>query len=167
MDPFSLVVGVGSLIEMSLQLSKCLKNVHEAAASFEGEMESLVREIQGLDSVNKSIEQLHRTETGIHTVGKPDLPREELEVWQNTGKTLQECSSTVQTLQNVLEGLRGKSGMKVTGWRDGIKKGLRKQSKDGELSQLRLKLSSHKESLSVSLTLLNLQVLYGCETDLF
>ena len=167
MDPFSIVVGVGSLIEMSLRLSKYLKNVHEAAASFEGEMESLVREIQDLDSVNKSIEQLHRTETGIHTSGQTEIPRQDLEVWQNTAKTLQECSNTVQTLQRVLEVLTRKNGAKVTGWRDGIKKGLRKQSKDGELSQLRLRLSSHRESLSVSLTLLNLEVLHGRENNSF
>ena len=167
MDPFSIVVGVGSLIEMSLQLSKYLNNVHEAAASFEGEMESLMREIQGLESVNKSIEQLHKAETGMYTFGQPDLPRRELEVWENTAKALKECSSTVQALQSVIEGLTGKSGVKVIGLRDGIKKRLRKQSKDGELNQLRVKLSSHRESLNVLLTLLSLEVLHGCENGLF
>lgn len=160
MDPFSVLVGVGSLIEMSLQLGKYLKDVYEAAASFEGEMGSLLREIQDLDSLNKSIEHLHRTETGGYTSRHPELPRQDLEVWQNTVKTLQDCSETVERLQIVLKAVTGKGGVKVTGWRDGIKKQLRKQTKDGELNQIRLKLSVHRESLNVSLTLLNLLVLY-------
>jgi hypothetical protein len=160
MDPFSVFIGVGSLIEMSLQLGKYLKIVYEAAASFEGEIGSLLHEIQDLDSVNKSIEHLHRTETGSYTSGHLELPRQDLEVWQNTIKTLQDCSETVKRLQNVLEAITGKSGVKVTGWRDGIKKQLRKQTKDGELNQIRLKLSVHRESLNMSLTLLNLLVLY-------
>ena len=120
-----------------------------------------MREIPGLGSVKKPIEQLRKAETGMYTFGQPDLPRRELEVWENTAKVLEECSNTVQALQSVLEDLTGKSGVEVTGWRNGIKKGLRKQLKDGDLSQLRVKHSSHRESLSVSLTLLSLEALSG------
>lgn len=154
MDPFSVVVGVGSLIEMSLQLGKFLKNVYEAAASFEGEVGSLLREIQDLSSVNKSIENLHRAEIGESS--ERQLPRQDLDIWQNTVKTLQECSETIKRLQRLLEDITGKGGAKVTGWRDGFKKQLRKQSKDGELKDIRIKLSVHRDSLNVSLTLLNL-----------
>lgn len=156
MDPFSITVGVGSLIEMSLQLGKYLKDVYEAAASFEGEIDSLFREIRDLDSVNKVIVHLYRSETGIYASAHQEPPRQDMEIWQNTVKTLQDCSETLKKLQSVLEAIIGKSGVKVTGWRDGIKKQLRKQSKDGELNQIRLKLSAHRESLNVSLTLLNL-----------
>ena len=54
MNPFSVLVGAGSLIEMCLQLGKYLKDVYEAAASFEKDMGSLLREIQDLESVIKS-----------------------------------------------------------------------------------------------------------------
>ncbi len=59
----------------------------------------------------------------------------------------------------MLDKIMGKSGVKVTGRRDGIKKHLRKQTKDGELNEIRLKLSVHRESLNLSLTLLNLLVI--------
>lgn len=95
MDPFSYLVRAGSLIEMSLQLGTFLKDVYEAVASFEGEMESLLREIQDLDSVNKSIEHLYRTETSGYAHGHSELPRQDLEVWQNTVKILQDCPETV------------------------------------------------------------------------
>jgi hypothetical protein len=154
MDPFSVIVGVGSLIEMSLYLAKYLKDVYEAAILFEEEVGSLLRDIQDLSSVNKSIENLYRTE--ICDSNRGQLPRQDLEVWQNTVKTLQECSETVKKLQRVLEAITGKGGAKVTGWRDGIKKQMRKQSKDSELDKIRVKLSVHRDSLNVSLTLLNL-----------
>jgi hypothetical protein len=143
MDPFSLVVGIGSLIEISLALGKCLKDAYETAASFEEEMGSLLREIQDLDSVNKSIEHLHRTETSSNVASERlDLPVQEREVWQNTIKILQECTKTARRLQEVLGVIVGKQ--------------LKKQSKDGELNLIRIKISGHRQSLNVSLTLLNL-----------
>lgn len=155
MDPFSLLVGAGSLIEMSIQVGKYLKHVYEAVASFEEEIGTLFHEIQDLDTVIKAIEHLLSTET----TGQQELSRHVQEIWQNTAKILQDCSETVQKLQKVLETITGKSGARVTGLRDGIKKQLRKQAKDGELNQIRHKLSVHQESLKLSLTLLNLWVL--------
>lgn len=156
MDPFSIVVGTGALIQLSLQLGKYLKEVYEAAASFQEEIGSLLSEIQDLESVNKLIEHLHRSEVHGYTSGQSELPHQDLEIWQNTVKTLQNCSNTVKRLQNVLQVVTRKSGLKVKGWGDGVKKALRKQAKDGELNEIRLKLSAYRESLNVSLTLLNL-----------
>lgn len=157
MDPFSLVVGIGSLIEISLVLGKCLKNAYEAAASFKEEMGSLLREIQDLDSVNKSIEHLHRTDTSSNVASERlDLPVQEREVWQNTIKILQECTKTARKLEEVLGVIVGKHEVKATGLRDRITKQLRKQSKDGELNLIRIKISDHRQRLNVSLTLLNL-----------
>ena len=157
MDPFSLVVGVGSLIDLSLKLGKYLKDVHEAVASFEEDIGFLLSEVESLSSVNKSIEHFYGTETSqLSGQSGLQIPRQELEVWQNTIKTLQNCSETVKKLQSVLDTVIGKASNKVTGLRDGIKKQLRKQAKDGELNQIRIKLSTHRESLNISLTLLNL-----------
>ncbi len=158
MDPFSLFVGAGSLLEMSFQLGKCLKNVYETAASFEDDIEFLLREIQDLDIVNKSIEQLCNTEATVHNFGLSELPRQDREIWQNIAQNLRKCSETVEQLHKVLEAVIGKSGVKVTGRRDAIKKYLRKQAKDGELDKIRLKLSVHRDSLNLLLTLVNLFV---------
>lgn len=137
MDPFSLVIGVGSLVEMSLQLGKCLKDAYEAAALFEEEVGSLLREIQDLESVNKSIEHLYRTETNNFISERLDLPLQDLEVWENTFKILQDCEKTVKNLSNLLEEVTGKNGVKALGWRDRIGKRLRKQAKDGELNHIK------------------------------
>jgi len=120
-------------------------------------MGSLLREIQDLDSVNKSIEHLYRTETSSNFRSERlDLPVQEREVWQNAIKILQECTKTARELQKVLEVIVGRHGVKAAGFRDRITKQLRKQSKDGELNLIRIKISGHRESLNVSLTLLNL-----------
>ncbi|MCJ1338200.1 hypothetical protein MMC09_003485 [Bachmanniomyces sp. S44760] len=156
MDPFSLIVGVGSLIELSLALGKCLKDVYEAAASFEGEIGFLLSEIRDLDSVNKAIDHLYRTETGDYNSGYLELPPQDLKFWQNAGKNLHDCSETVEGLKKVLFAIIGDKGPKVAGKRDAILKQLRMQAKHGELNKFRLKLSAHRESLNVSLTLLNL-----------
>lgn len=156
MDPFSIIVGTGGLLQLSFQLGKYLKDVYEAAASFQDEIGSLLSEIQDLESVNKSIENLYKNGVNDYTSGQSKLPHQDLEIWQNTVKTLQNCSNTVKRLQTVLQLITGKSGLKLTGWLDGVKKALRKQAKDGELNEIRLKLSAYRESLNVSLTLLNL-----------
>ena len=154
MDPFSVVVGVGSLIDLSLRLGKFLKDVHASIALYEGEIESFLGEVQDLESVNKSIAELYQTETVAIAHGHSEP--QQLEVWQNTLKTLRSCTISVEALQTLLNEITGKTGAKVAGLRDGIKKQLKKQSKDSELIRIRQQLSSHRESLSVSLTLLNL-----------
>lgn len=156
MDPFSISVGTIALLQLSLQLGKYLKEVYDIAASFQEEIGSLLSEIQDLESVTKSIEHLHQSGVNGYTSGQSGLPHQDREIWQNTAKTLQNCSNTVKGLQTVLQAITGKSGLKVTGWRDGVKKTLRKQAKYGELNEIRLKLSAYRESLNISLTLLNL-----------
>src|ERR1700712_5002219 len=98
MDPFSLVVGIGSLVQISLQLAKCIKDVHDASASFEDDIEALLREIQSLESVNKSISNLYQTETGEYSAAHTELPPQEREVWETTVKTLHETTKTVAKL---------------------------------------------------------------------
>ena len=157
MDPFSIIVGVGSLLDMSLKLGKYVKEVNEAAATFEEDIQFLLAEIQSLNSVNKSIEHVCKQEEDARK-DQLAIPREDLEAWQNTFNVLQDCSKTVNKLADVLRAITGKTGIKVIGRRDGIKKQLRLQAKNGELGQIRLRLSVHREDLNMSLSVLNLSV---------
>ena len=156
MDPFSIVVGVGSLVQMCLQLGKCIRNVYEDAASFEEEIKPLWREIQDLDSVNKSLEYLSGTHTSDFIAEQPELPSQEVDVWKNTMETLQECVETVERLQVILGEITKTRRGQGTRRRDIIIKHLRKQAKKDELDKIRLKLSALRERLSVSLTILSL-----------
>ncbi len=95
MDPFSISVGTVSLLQLTFQLGKYLHDVYKVAATFREEIGSLLSEIQDLESINKSLEQFHRGETQIYTTGQSELSQEDIEVWQNTIRTLQNCSNTV------------------------------------------------------------------------
>ena len=159
MDPLSISVGAISIIDLTRKLGKYFKEFYEAIASFEDDVEFLLSQIQDLGSVTKSIENLYREkESGLSAHARPEFARQEGEAWQNIFKTLQLCSETIHKLQIILNAIIGKNESKVTGKRDGIRKELRKQSKDGELDRIRIKLSDHRASLSGSLGLLNLYV---------
>ena len=156
MDPFSLIVGVGSLVDLSIKLGKYLRDVREAVASFEEEMGFLLGVVESISSINKSIEDLYKAQAAEY-IGRSGLqiPDQEYGVWQNIAKTLQSCSAIIQKLQDVLQAVVGKKDGKVAGVRDAIKRQLRKQARDGELSQIQIKLSSHRDFLNLSLTNLN------------
>lgn len=59
-------------------------------------------------------------------------------------------------LLDVLEAIIGQDGPKVKSKFDGIKKAMRKQSKDSDLPQIRLRLTNNQASLQVVLTAINL-----------
>jgi hypothetical protein len=157
MDPFSIVVGVTSLVDVCWRVGKYLRDVQHAAKFVEGEIASLLHEINALDAVNNSIKLLHETEIGVLPPGSLDkVPDGDRELWRNTARDLRNCEVAVEKLYDTLLMVAGKHGEKVAGWRDGFTKQMRKHGKDGELNQIRLQLIVHRESLHISLTMLNL-----------
>ncbi|CZR65198.1 uncharacterized protein PAC_15098 [Phialocephala subalpina] len=133
-----------------------LKDVHEAAGQVEGDIASLSSEIQNLESLNKPIKHLHETEVESLPDDAKELPDLDRELWRITSSNLRDCQETAKKLEIVLDGIAGKHGNKVAGWRDGIRKQLRKQSKDGELNNMSLRVSLNRQSLHTSLTMLDL-----------
>ena len=101
---------------------------------------------------------MQKTEAAAPTLELLDLPGQDVEVWQNMTRILARCTKTVQVLRKVLDAVIGSGGVTVTGRRDAVKKQLRMQAKDGDIEKIRVTLSVHRESLSVSLTLLTLFV---------
>jgi hypothetical protein len=160
MEPFSITTGVAGLLDITWRVVKYLKDVQEAAGSVEGEIASLLSEIQALDAVNQSIKHLYETEVEILPASSMGLPDRDQELWRITASNLQDCQGSVQRLQTVLDAIAGKHGDKVVGWRDGIRKQLRKQSKDGDLYNIRFQISVNRQSLHISLTMLDLLVFY-------
>ena len=152
MDPFSIVVGVAGLLQVSAQLSQYVKVVLETASMFEGNINFLSREIEDLESVNISIKQLYEGDSVKYSYRQQEQLPQDLATWENTLKTLENCSETVQKLQNILNDILGKGG---TGQLDSFKKRFRMQAKESELDKIRDKLSGHRASLNLSLTILN------------
>ncbi|KAG7008290.1 hypothetical protein G7Y79_00006g019100 [Physcia stellaris] len=153
MDPFSVTVGVASLLELSLKVGKVLLGIRSSIASFEEDVASLLYEIRHLQSVNSAIEHLYSRTTGQQINAQKEPHRE---IWRNTEDALRDCLKTIRKVEEALEAIVGKKGGKNNGLLDAIGKHLRKQAREGELKQLQLKLAVHRESLNMSLTLLNL-----------
>lgn len=160
MDPFSITVGVVGLLDVTWRVVSYLKDVHEAAGQVEGEIAALLSEMNNLESLNKSIKHLHETEVESLPDDAKGLPGQDHDLWRITASNVHECHETVKKLEIILVGIAGKHGNKVAGWRDGIRKQLRKQSKDGELNNMRLRISLNRQSLHISLTMLDLLVQY-------
>lgn len=157
MDPFSIIVGSASLIDLTIRVGRFLKEIHSAAENIGEDIISLSREIQALDMVNNSIQHLHEVEIG-GLQGDRDVSDETRKKWNNTSQILQDCQTTVRRLEAVLEKIVGVEGALVLGRRDSIKKYLRMKSKDNDLIQIRRQLATHRDILQLSLTALDMFV---------
>jgi hypothetical protein len=160
MDPFSIIVGSASLIDMTLRVTKFLKEIHLAAKNVGEDAKFLSAEIQALDTVNKSVLNLYEIEVAALPDENTDIPDGTRTLWENTGLVLRNCQEAVQKLELVLEKIVGKDGPIVTRRRESIKQHLRKESKNNELSDIRFQLAAHRESLHLSLTILDLCVFH-------
>lgn len=158
MDPFSILVGTTGLLDICFRVATCLKSVEESAGTVEEEIAKLTHDISSLVSVYQSSED-------VWLAHKHALPGTEKadsaytgNLWRDVSMNLKDCRGTVSELENLLEVIIGKHGPKVKSKFDGIKKQLRKQSKDGDLDQIRKRLAISQASLQVLLTALNLLV---------
>ncbi|KAL9058685.1 MAG: hypothetical protein Q9206_001820 [Seirophora lacunosa] len=151
-DPFSIAAGTVSLLDVCWRVAAYLGKVKAAASKIERDLAALTYEVNALIVVDESIKSL----------------------WEaNKEKPLEKLSSDAQRVndlwQDVLgmswapwsllvEEVVGKDGMAVQGKRDGIKKVLRKQSKDGEIQEIRVQISNYQNSLQLTLSALNMCV---------
>jgi hypothetical protein len=154
-DPFSILTGTASLLDISWRLVSFLSQVQAAAGHVEEDITNLSHEIAALISVNEAIEALYAAERGAAlNASVSDSGRIET-LWSNTGAVLKICRDTVEKLERLVKGIIGKDGLKVTGKLDGFKKLLRKESKDAEFQQLRQILTNQQNSLQMLLIALN------------
>ena len=155
-DPFSIATGTAGLLDVCWRVISYLREVQTSASKVEEEIASLLREVEALYVVNKAIDAVWAAEQkAIPGVSLANPDRVE-SLWCNVGTTLQDCRITVEKLEISVKEIIGKEGAKVASKLDGIRKQLRKQSKDGELHHLRARLANYQSSLNVLLAALNL-----------
>jgi predicted AAA+ superfamily ATPase len=151
MDPFSILAGTAGLLDVSFRVIGYLKQVEEAAGKVEEEIAALSQEINALITVNDSIEALWRSNHDPAPVSPLEEGADVKDLWGKLASLLQECRDTVQKLEALLKEVVGKNGPKVTGKLDGIKKQLRKQSKDQDYMEVRHRLSNYQAGLQMLL----------------
>lgn len=156
-DPFSIIAGTAGIIDVCVRVAKYVRGVNAATRIIEQDLIALLEEFVALDAVNSSIRD---TWLGHHKIGDREPPDEPLleAQWQNLGHALHGCNNTMLRLSSSIQEVLGKDGPSVTGKLDGIKKVLRKQSKDKSIFEIRQQVMSHRDNLQVLLLALNLYV---------
>lgn len=170
MDPFSIVIGSATIIDICFRLVRYLKDFQEATAKVEAEISALVHEFEALIVVNESINATFKVELGTVN-GKQAAPEGHLDVlavdsdtvhnlWRDIGRNLKDCQSVVQKLEEVVEEIVGKEivGKARTGFvrkLDDFKKYRRKESRDREFRQLRDQVTTFQRALQMLMTAIN------------
>jgi hypothetical protein len=153
MDPFSIIAGTAGLADVCLRLAKFLKNANDGFREVDRELEELSREIALLRSVNDLVE---RTYVEGSTAGtNPEHQRILGTNWRATQTTLASCQLIVEQIEVILQEV-GDAGNGKHVKLDQLRKWLKQQSKEGDLSTLREKLQAHQIALQVSLSAISM-----------
>jgi len=156
MDPFSILTGTTSLLDVLWRCGSYLKHVHDSAGKIDEDIAALTHEIDALISVNTSIDDAFKAEHSRIPDPPPADSKRVESLWRNVGTLLRDCQATVEQLEVVVQEIVGKGRSSKS--LDAIKKTLRKDKKIDEFKDLRLQLMNYRNSLQVLLTALNLCV---------
>ena len=154
-DPLSIIVGTVGLLDVCWRVGSYLKDVEKSAGRVEAEIAALSHEIKSLISVNESIKQLKEKTNEAVPGTSSDNETEIKKLWKEVDANTEGCRATVENLQELLEEIVGKTGPKVANKFDGIKKQVRRQSKDVGLAQFHHRLSNYQANLNTLLAALN------------
>lgn len=153
MDPFTLITGTVGLLDVCSRVVGYLNHVRTSAAKVEGEIIALSSEIETLLTAYRSLQEFLETKHKVQGLRVPAIQT----LWETVAANVQQCKATVDELERLLKEIVGKGGnTKVSGKVDGIRKQLRKESKDPDFPQIRQRLSNFQGSLQLLLTTLNL-----------
>ncbi|KAL8942140.1 MAG: hypothetical protein Q9216_001825 [Gyalolechia sp. 2 TL-2023] len=155
-DPFSIAAGTAGILDISWRIGSYLAKVKSAASKIKRDLATLSFEVNALVGVTESIQSLwnDNKEKPLDALS-PDAKRIR-GLWQDINLALHGCRDVMGSLALLVEEVIGKDGIEVQGKRDGIRKVLRKQSKDQEIQEIRQQITSHQNSLQLTLSALNL-----------
>ena len=170
MDPFSLIVGTASLLDILVRVGKGLIELKNAVGKGDEEIEALRLEIDKLTSIYKSFESTFK----LKLQTRPDYSIEDhdeaRQFWHDTRKTWIACSAEIERLEELLQGILREGvterddKVKPHAFQqkldklkfDKLKPPIRKFLKEGKLTEIRCTLSYHQNTLHFLLTAINL-----------
>ncbi|KAL8696273.1 MAG: hypothetical protein Q9224_002880 [Gallowayella concinna] len=155
-DPFSIVAGTAGVLDICWRVGSYLAKIKTSAIKIERDLAALLFETNALIAANESIQALWGA-YNEETLDKSITESQRIaDLWQDINITLNGCHDVMSRLALLIEEVIGKDGFAAQGKRDGIKKVLRKQSRDDEIMEIRSQISSHQNSLQLSLSALNI-----------
>ncbi|KAL8875617.1 MAG: hypothetical protein Q9198_006050, partial [Flavoplaca austrocitrina] len=164
-DPFSIVAGTAGVLDISWRVGAYLAKVKAVAGRIERDLTALSFEVSSLVAINESIRTLWYVDGEKNLqVLSPDTKRIE-ELWQDVKLSVFGSREVMARLVLLVEEIIGQDGIAVQGKRDGIRKVLRRQSKDDEIHEIRQQLNSHQNALTLALSALNLCYVRSSQTS--
>ena len=156
MDPLSITAGAIGIADVCLRVVLFLKDIPGAVAAVQQEINVLIAEVESLRVVLGAVEGTFKGDQGspgrlrlLKATNLEDLSKEFC-------NSINACSDLATRLEDMTKRIYGKSGFKVTGKVDGLKKELRRRDKDSDLGRLRMELSAEKHNLTLLLDGINL-----------
>ena len=155
-DPFSTVAGTVGLLDVCFRVGKYLYDVKVGADKVDEEVEALSHQVEAIKSVTQSIKSVFEDDLA-HATGTVSKKRDEIQrLWEEIEENVKSCRGTLVELFALIKLIVGKESPKVLSKLDGLRKFLRKQSKEEEFGTLRQQLSDYHHSLQTLLTSVNM-----------
>jgi hypothetical protein len=156
MDPISILAGTVGLLDVSFRVIGYLRNIEKSAGKVEEETTALSQEIDNIITIVESVDRLWRSNQDAPP-GSPYQEKDEAEnLWKIVRSLLEECREAALKLEVLLNAVVGKNGAKVTGKFDGIRKYLRRESKEKDYAEVRRRLSSCQAGIRMMLSALGM-----------
>ena len=157
MDPFSLIIGSVGLLDVCWRVGSYLNDVKESAQNIESDLQGLQDEINALYRINSVIEDLQKKTTEAGLISKLDKAPELKKIWKSIDENTRGCTVVLVKLEEEVKRIVGKTQQaKPTSKVDGIRKAIRRQSTDPQLSKFHDSLSKYHQSSQVCLTALDM-----------
>ena len=157
-DPFSIIAGTAGLLDVCWKVGSYLRDVEKSAGKINHEIAALSHELTSVISVIESIQHLkERTQDAVPDASLND-DTEIKKLWKEVDTNAKGCTSTLEDLVELLNEIIGKNRSTVAGKVDGIRKQIRRQSKDVALGQYHHRLSNYQANLKTLLAALNVSV---------
>ena len=155
-DPFSIITGTIGAVDVCYRFGRYLHELQAEAAHFEDEIAKLIRVIDALDSINRSLRTRYEDFTESYSAENP-APKEVAKLWRDINSNLEDCCIIVKDLEDLVKAVVGKQiqdgGPKWKRKLGDFRKQLRKQSKESQFERLSERIHTYHTALQLMLDL--------------
>ena len=149
-DPLSIIASTLSVADVCFRLGSFLKQAIDGSQKIDEDLEALSQEITALSTINSLIKSSF--EADLTRTAEVANPGPIASLWQATNTTLGDCRGVLEKLDGLVTKIFGSGSSKGVAKLDGLRKYLRKLSKEEEFAQLRQKLNAYQATLQMILT---------------
>ena len=152
-DPFSIIAGTVGVLDVGLRLCKYLRYLNAAISGIEGDLATLIHDIETHIAVNEAIQQTftaNLSSTSENNTSK-EAQVEVTSLWKHVSDGLVEIAEVLLELEALITLVVAPDGLKVTSRWGGFRKQLRRQAKQDDFQKLRQRLNDYQGLLQVLL----------------